>query len=65
VVASEDVEAAQSIYDAHWGEELDEEARVAASREIDLDAEENSCPACGSRFATGGTHCPECGLRVG
>ena len=46
-------------------EGLDEDARRAAEATIDLDAAENSCPACGESFAPTDLRCPSCGLRFG
>ncbi len=44
---------------------LDEDARRAATTTIDLDAEENQCPACGDTWSSVPTRCPGCGLRIG
>jgi len=43
---------------------LDEDARRAAESTIDLDAEENACPACGAGFSQVPASCPDCGLRL-
>jgi len=45
-------------------EGLDEEGRRAAEATIDLDAEENACPACGQTFERVPPSCPGCGLRL-
>ncbi len=41
------------------------EERAAAEAVIDLDAEENACPACGGRIPGEARMCPECGLVLG
>ena len=38
---------------------------AAADAVIDLDAEENACPACLETIPGGTPRCPSCGLRVG
>jgi DNA-directed RNA polymerase subunit RPC12/RpoP len=64
-VSNEDAQiAAQIVYEL-WGRGLDPEAAAIASRTIDLDASEASCPACGTNFTPADLRCPECGLRIG
>ncbi|MEZ5973285.1 MAG: hypothetical protein R3F33_03410 [Planctomycetota bacterium] len=41
------------------------EELAAAQAVIDLDAEQNSCPACLGPIPGGATRCPGCGLRFG
>lgn len=55
-------ESARQALQEFWGQGLDPDAIQAASREVDLDAEQAECPACGSAFTTDATECPECGL---
>jgi len=43
---------------------LDDAGRRAAEASIDLDAEENACPACGEAFERVPPSCPSCGLRI-
>ena len=38
---------------------------TAADAVIDLDADQNGCPACGGTIPGGARRCPECGLRIG
>lgn len=38
---------------------------AAADAVVDLDAEQNECPACGAIVPGGSERCPDCGLRVG
>ena len=40
-------------------------SRRAEPAPVDLDADENACPACGTAFAGAPKRCPECGLRIG
>lgn len=37
---------------------------AAADAVIDLDADENSCPACMGTIPRGSPSCPDCGLRL-
>jgi len=39
--------------------------RAAADIVLDFDAEEMTCPACLTTFATGPDRCPDCGLAFG
>ncbi|MFT7678054.1 MAG: putative amidophosphoribosyltransferase [Planctomycetota bacterium] len=39
--------------------------QTAADASIDLDADENSCPACMDPIPKGSRSCPSCGLRLG
>lgn len=65
MVASPDTVAAQRAVERHWEAGLDPETRRLANLVVDLDAEENECPACGARFATAAGRCPDCGLNFG
>ena len=51
--------------EAEFLDTLDEDGRRAAEASIDLDAEENACPACGEPFTVLPPKCPGCGLRLG
>lgn len=64
MVASRDVVLAQRAVEAHWEAGLDEGARAQANAVVDLDAEENLCPACGTPFRTAAGRCGECGLKL-
>lgn len=66
-VKAADVERAKAAYDASLDRLLhDDKARAAVKAVADLDADETSCPACDTKFATKGvTRCPECGLNFG
>jgi hypothetical protein len=64
-VASQDAPSAARIVHGLWGRELDPSALAAAAQSIDLDAQEATCPACGSSFAPDLARCPGCGLRFG
>lgn len=64
-VASADAARAAALIQDAFLRELEPDARVCAERSIDLDATENDCPACGSRFAGYPSRCPACGLRIG
>lgn len=44
---------------------MSEEERAAAHNVVDFDAEEATCPACGTAFPTTATRCPECDLNFG
>ena len=37
----------------------------AADAVVDLDADQNECPACLGTIPKGARMCPECGLRLG
>jgi hypothetical protein len=67
VVAIADVARARAAYEASLDRLLhDERARNAVNAVADLDADETTCPACETKFATKGiTRCPECGLNFG
>jgi DNA-directed RNA polymerase subunit RPC12/RpoP len=47
-----------------WEERASEEERCAAEALIDHNAEQITCPACGTTFPTGPAECPECGLAL-
>ena len=68
-VAPHDVTACLEVFRNDWRSGLDPEQIAAADAAdaitIDPDAPETTCPACLTRFATGPTECPECGLCIG
>jgi hypothetical protein len=68
-VAREDAAAAAEVFERDWRSGLDPEQlaalEAAAQIVIDPDAPETTCPACLTKFATGPTQCPECGLGLG
>jgi hypothetical protein len=64
-VASQDAQRAALVVQELWGNELDPEVVAAASRSIDLDAAQATCPACGETLATADLRCGACGLRFG
>ena len=43
---------------------MSERERASADATIDLDADENACPACLVPFAGLPERCPSCGLRL-
>jgi len=53
------------VFERSFLDDLDPEARAAAEATIDLDAEENPCPACGDVIRGHPSRCPGCGLRIG
>ena len=65
MVASSDVARATSAYEARWEASIGEAARGHARTVVDLDAEENLCPACGASFRTAEGRCGDCGLKLG
>ena len=64
-VAGEHAHAAAKLIDEEFLDGLDPEARQAAGAIIDLDADENACPACGGKLASIPGRCPDCGLNIG
>lgn len=57
---------ARAAIEIHWNAELADDERAAAETVVDFDAEETTCPACGTSFPTSKTdRCPECGLNFG
>jgi len=68
-VAPHNVSACLDVFRNDWRSGLDPEqleaANAADAITIDPDAAEQTCPACLTRFATGPTECPECGLCIG
>jgi hypothetical protein len=64
-VASEDAPAAAQMIRDRWAEGIDADALACAEREVDLDAAEAACPACGAAFEPSSLRCPACGLRFG
>jgi hypothetical protein len=65
VTLPENLDAARSALEAHWNDDLDDDAKAAVSTVVDLDAAEATCPACMNTFPTDATRCPECGLNFG
>ena len=49
----------------HLQSYISPEEQAAADCVINFDAAEMTCPACGTRFATGPSECPDCGLFLG
>jgi len=68
-VASTEVDRCREIFADDWRSNLDDEQRAAVDAAndiiIDPDAPETTCPACLTKFATGPTECPDCGLVIG
>ncbi len=68
-MASHDVARCQEIFSDEWVSGLDEGQREAAAAAADIvidpSAPETTCPACLTKFATGPSECPECGLCIG
>ena len=64
-VASQDVERAKEALEARWMEHLDAAERESAAIVLDFGADQMTCPACLTTFATGPRECPECGLFLG
>jgi hypothetical protein len=63
-VAGEHLAAAGNALNESFLGELDPEARRSAEATIDLDAEENACPACAEPIRGHPARCPGCGLRI-
>lgn len=61
------MERAKAAYESYLDGMLETEAaRRSVNLVADLDAEETTCPACETTFATAGvTRCPDCGLNFG
>jgi len=57
-------EATQVLRSFH-DQGLTQDERAAADIVLDFDAEEMTCPACLTTFATGPDRCPDCGLSFG
>ena len=57
-------QAVQRI-ESEFLDSLDEDGRRAAEASIDVESDENTCPACGESFAKLPPRCPGCGLRLG
>lgn len=49
----------------HEDRGLTEQELAAARSVVDFDADEATCPACGTAFPTSTTRCPECDLNFG
>ena len=52
------------MLEAQWREGLDAEQQAIADGVLDFNAEEMTCPACLTTFATGPEECPDCGLNL-
>ena len=64
-VASQDAERAKLTLETRWMDGLDAAERESASIVLDFGAEQMTCPACLTSFATGPRECPDCGLFLG
>ena len=64
-VAGPDAERAAQHLAEQERARMSPEERDAADSIIDLDAEQNACPACGGTIPQARQRCPECGLRIG
>ena len=51
--------------EAHERRGMSPEEQAAADAVIDLDADENACPACGGTIPRQARMCPDCGLVLG
>jgi len=72
LVAIDDAERAIEVLEAQFSDMIGtvvEEAELDlighGRAEVDLEAEELICPACGTILASGQFECPECGLNLG
>lgn len=68
-VAVDDAGASLEAIEHDWlgglSPEQVEASRAAAAIVVDHEAEENTCPACLTRFAGAASVCPDCGLFLG
>lgn len=64
-VAGHQAEAALAEIENHFTHGMTERERASVETVIDLDADENNCPACLEPFKGHPTRCPSCGLRIG
>ena len=64
-VASTDVQGAREALRDYHDRGLTDAERAAADLVLDFDADEMTCPACLTTFATGPQNCPDCGLFLG
>lgn len=64
-VASEHADEVKGILEKRWRDSLEDSQVEAADIILDFGAEEMTCPACLTSFATGPKECPECGLFLG
>ncbi len=64
-VAGTDVDRAKATLESRWMNTLDDAERASADVVLDFGANEMTCPACMTRFATGPRECPDCGLFLG
>ncbi len=55
---------AATLLEREWWSSASAAEREAASKVVDLDADERECPACGERFGAA-ARCPGCGLNLG
>ena len=59
------MQQAIEVLENEWKSGLSDEQLAAANSVIDFEAEEMTCPACLTTFATGPQECPDCGLFLG
>ncbi len=64
-VASHQAQLALEQIEAHFTDGMTARERASVETVIDLDADENNCPACLEPFKGHPTRCPSCGLRIG
>jgi rubrerythrin len=64
-VASQDAAQGKQVLQQRWLSSLSDVERAAAAAVVDHSAAEITCPACGTRFASGPDECPDCGLYLG
>jgi len=64
-VASQDIDSARLTLETNWMANLDDAEREVCSIVLDFGAEQMTCPACLTSFATGPRECPDCGLFLG
>ena len=53
------------LVEAGCGDKWTDRERASVETVIDLDADENTCPACLEPFRGHPSRCPSCGLRIG
>jgi hypothetical protein len=64
-VASHQAQLALEQIEAHFTHGMTDRERASVETVIDLDADENTCPACLEPFRGHPSRCPSCGLRIG
>ena len=64
-VASDHAEQARVVMREYHDQGLTAAERAQGDIVVDFESEEMTCPACLTIFATGPTHCPDCGLFLG